>query len=150
MILRTYMCAECGYRLEAQLTSDQWNAEPPDCPMCEERTHQEFKPPAIGGSHLSRATDLAHTIASEDYGVADLRSPSRSGPAVRYKDAPAQEIIPPSTWHGGGSQMAQALALGRETRLRHGNGLDVLQNALKSGAQPDLIEMSKRRSYRVY
>ena len=33
MILRTYMCGDCGYRIDAELPSDQWNAEPPECPM---------------------------------------------------------------------------------------------------------------------
>ena len=42
------------------------------------------------------------------------------------------------------------MAIGRETRIKHGNGLDVLQGALKSGAQPDLIEASKRRSMKVW
>ena len=149
MILRTFMCGECGHRLEVELRSDQWQEPPPDCPMCAEQTQQVFKPPAIIGSHIAKATELAHTIAAEDYQVADLQSPSRSGRAVRYKDV-GPEVIPPSTWTGGGNQMAQALALGRETRLKYGNGLDVLAANLKSGAQPDLIELSKKRSYRVY
>lgn len=149
MIIRTYACAECAYMFEVSLSSDQWNAEPPDCPRCSEQTQQEFRPPAIIGSHLSRATDLAHKIADEDYGVADLRSPSRSGPAVRYKDQTA-EVIPASTWGAANAQFQQAIALGRETRLRHGSGLDILQGALKSGAQRDLIADSKRRSIRTW
>jgi hypothetical protein len=42
-----------------------------------------------------------------------------------------------------------AVTEGRQTRLKYGSGLDVLQAHLKSGAQPDLIELSKRRSPRV-
>lgn len=108
---------------------------------------QDFRPVAIGGSNRARATDLAHQIAREDYGVADIQSSSRSGAPVRYQDGAASA---PSTWMGAGGQLQQAMALGRQTRLQHGNGLDVLQNALKSGAQPDLIEMSKRRSVKVF
>lgn len=150
MILRTYMCGDCGYRLEAELRSDQWNIEPPDCPQCAAHDMgQEFKPPAIVGSNIAKATDLAHTIAAEDYHVADLQSPSRSGREVRYKDQSA-EAIPASSWAAAGAQLQQAVAIGRETRLRHGNGLDILQGALKSGAQRDLIEDSKRRSMKVW
>ena len=110
---------------------------------------QEFRPPAIVGSNIARATDLAHTIAREDYQVADLQSPSRSGREVRYQDQGA-EVIPPSTWAAAGAQLQEAMAYGRETRIRHGNGLDILQGALRSGAQPDLIEASKRRSMKVW
>lgn len=149
MILRTYMCGECGYRIDAELSSDQWNAEPPDCPQCAVTPMaQEFKPPAIGGSNIARATEIAHTIAAEDYNVADIQSASRSGRSVRYRDQTGPEAR--STWATASGQLAQAIAIGRETRLKHGNGLDILSGALKSGAQPDLIEMSKKRSIRVY
>lgn len=146
-IIRTYGCNECGHIMEVQLRADEWDAPEPDCPACSTQTRQEFKPPAIGGSHRSRATDLAHQIAREDYGVSDIQSPSRAGPSVRYHDQSAGTA---STWMGGGGQLQQAMALGRQTRLQHGNGLDVLHNALKSGAQPDLIELSKRRSAKVW
>ena len=149
MIIRSYMCEACAYRMDVELRSDQWDAEPPDCPQCSTRTYQEFRAPAIVGSNIARATELAHTIAAEDYGVADLQSPSRSGRAVRYKDQGA-DAIPASSWAAAGGQLQQAMALGRETRLRYGNGLDVLQGALKSGAQRDLIADSRRRSIKVY
>jgi hypothetical protein len=42
------------------------------------------------------------------------------------------------------------MALGRQTRREHGDGLDVLQHSLKTGAQPDLIAISKRRSMKVW
>lgn len=149
MIIRTYGCESCGHMIEVQLRSEDWNAEPPDCPQCSTRTHQEFHPPAIVGSNIARATELAHTIAAEDYGVADLQSPSRSGRTVRYKDQSA-EVIPPSSWAAASGQLQQAMALGRETRIKYGNGLDILSGALKSGAQPDLIELSKKRSIRTW
>lgn len=149
MILRTYGCESCGHMMEVTLSADQWDAEPPDCPRCSTQTYQEFHPPAIVGSNIARATELAHTIAAEDYGVADLQSPSRSGRAVRYKDQGA-DAIPASSWAAAGGQLQQAMALGRETRIKYGNGLDVLQGALKSGAQRDLIADSKRRSIRTW
>lgn len=150
MILRTYGCSECGHLMEVALTSDQWNAEPPPCPQCSTQTYQEFHPPAIGGSLIGRATEIAHTIASEDYQVADIQSPSRAGRSVRYKDQTA-DAIPASSWAAASGQLQQAIALGRETRIRHGgNGLDVLQGALKSGAQRDLIADSRRRSIRTW
>ena len=150
MIIRTYACEFCAHMIEVELPSDQWNAEPPDCPRCAASPMvQEFKPPAIVGSNIARATELAHTIAAEDYGVADLQSPSRSGRTVRYKDQGA-DAIPASSWAAAGGQLQQAMALGRETRIRYGNGLDVLQGALKSGAQRDLIADSKRRSIRTW
>ena len=149
MILRTYMCGDCGYRIDAELSSDQWNAEPPDCPQCSVTPLvQEFKPPAIGGSNIARATEIAHTIAAEDYNVADIQSPSRSGRSVRYRDQTGPEA--PSTWSMQSGALQQAIAIGRETRLRHGNGLDILQGALKSGAQRDLIADSKARSIKVW
>ena len=148
MILRSFMCPDCGYRMDVELRSDQWQEPPPECPRCDAATHQEFKPPAIIGSNIARATAIAHEIAATDYNVADIQSPSRSGRSVRYKDS--VDGVPASTWGMQQGALQQAIAIGRETRIKHGSGLDVLQGALKSGAQPDLIEASKRKSYRVY
>ena len=134
--------------MEVSLRSDQWDEPPPDCPRCEMVTHQEFKPPAIVGSNIARATEIAHTIASEDYNVADIQSPSRSGRTVRYRDS--VDGVPASTWGMQQGALQQAIAIGRETRIRHGNGLDILQGALKSGAQRDLIADSKARSIKVW
>jgi len=154
MILRTYACADCGNFLEVELRADQWAEPPPDCPQCLMRgewnpTHQEFKPPAIGGSVRSRAVKLAEDIASNDYNVADFKPDGREGgrPKVRYKDDAG---TPPSTWAAPNAALAEAISLGRENRLRFGNGLDALQSNLKNGAQVDLIEASKRRSARVW
>lgn len=150
MIVRTFGCENCGHMMEVRLRSDQWDEPAPECPRCSTQTYQEFHPPAIIGGHSARAHDLAHKIAAEDYNVADIRSPSRSGRSVTYKDQTA-EVIPPSSWAAAQGQMAQAIALGRETRLKYGgNGLDILQGALKSGAQPDLIANSRKRSIRTY
>jgi hypothetical protein len=164
--------------MEVTLSLEQWDAPAPECPQCAARTNQDFKPFAIGGSHRAKAVALAEDIAANDYHVADMQSDGREGgkPKVRYKDitpsdlpgAPAAELqsainrirrdgpalatpAPPSQWGGVSSEaLATAVALGRETRLKHGNGLDILQHNLKTGVQPDLIEVSKRRSARVW
>lgn len=148
MILRTYGCPECGHTMTLELRSDQWDQPPPDCPRCSQQTEQEFVPVAIGGSVAARATDMALDIAAKDYNVADIHLDHREGskPRVRYRDADPASA---STWGAQGAALQQAIALGRENRLRYGSGLDVLQSALKSGSQPDLIELSKRRSARL-
>lgn len=148
MILRTYGCEQCNHTMTVELASDQWDAEPPECPMCANATHQEFLPPAIGGSLRGKATALALDIAEKDYGVADIQADGREGgvPKVRLKEGSADA----SSWGTAPAAMAQAMALGRETRLKYGSGLDVLQTNLKNGSQPDLIELSKRRSIRVW
>ena len=151
MIIRTYGCGDCGNFLEVELRADQWDQEPPECPRCAERPmFQQFKPPAIGGSNRTRAADLALKIASEDYNVADLQPDRGQGATtkVRYRDTVPD--IPASTWSVPNESLAQAAALGRQSRLQHGNGLDVLHGALKSGAQRDLIADSKARSIKVW
>lgn len=153
-ILRTYQCGECFHRIEVTLSLDDWEAPPPDCPACAQRQMaQEFKPINIGGSHRAKAVALAEKIAAEDYGVADMHIEGKEGVRnkVRYKDqgTPAQHHQA-SSWSGDASVLATAMAHGRETRLKHGDGLHVLQGALKSGAQPDLIEASKRRAMKVW
>jgi hypothetical protein len=130
---------------------DQVDDPPPDCPRCAHMTVQEFKPFAIGGSTKVRAADLALTIAHEDYGAADISVDHRrdSVPKVRFRDqgTPAQA----SQWGATGGMLEQAIAIGRQTRReRGGDGLDVLQHALRTGEQPDLIEASKKRSMRVW
>ena len=150
-IVRTFQCGECFHRLEITLTGDDWDAPPPDCPACAQRAqmNQEFKPVAIGGSNRARAVKLAETITEEDYGVADMTIKGRQGERnkVRYKDTPATM---PSEWTAAGNILNKAIAYGRMTRQQGGDGLDILQGALKSGAQPDLIEVSKKRALRVY
>ena len=145
------MCPDCAMHLEVTLSADEWNTPPPECPRCTGQTHQDFKPIAIGGSTYGRAAKMAETIASEDYHVADMNVTAKGQgdtPKVRYKDTTNQVL--PSTWGSANQEMLEgAAALGRETRLRYGNGLDVLAHSLKTGAQPDLIEISKRRSMRV-
>jgi hypothetical protein len=154
MIIRTYGCANCGNFIEVELRADQWDQEPPDCQRCLDpvgafQMVQEFKPPAIGGTAEARAVKIAEDIMAKDYNVADFKPDNRVGgtPKVRYNDT---KDYPASTWNMPSPALAQAAALGRENRLKHGNGLDALQWGLKSGTQPDLIALSKARSARIW
>jgi hypothetical protein len=163
-IVRTYQCGDCFHRVEVTLTAEQWDAPPPPCPACEQREmNQEFRPVAIGGSLKARAIKLAETIAAEDYGVADMKIEGRQGEKnkVRYKDVTPSTVLQSGWGHapgvpGGntitvdGAMMATAIAAGKATRQQGGDGLDILQGALKSGAQPDLIEVSKKRAMKVW
>jgi hypothetical protein len=67
---------------------------------------------------------------------------------VRYKDTSG--TIPASQWTAAQETLQAAVASGRQTRLKHGSGLDVLQSNLKSGAEPDLIEKSKQRMIKLW
>lgn len=148
MILRTYGCETCNFMTTVELAAEQWDQEPPECPMCANATHQEFAPPGIVGSVRSKAVNMALDIAEKDYGVADIQADGKleGRPKVRFKEGSADA----SSWGTAPAALAQAVSLGRETRLKYGSGLDVLQANLKSGAQPDLIALSKRRSARVW
>lgn len=156
-IVRTYACAECGHFLEVTLKLEEWDAPPPDCPQCANATRQEFKPVAIGGSQYGRARALAEEIAEKDYNVADLnwrknRDVAQATPH-RLKDETPQTVqqATGSNWGVTAGALEQAVALGREVRLKHGgSGLDMLQRALKDGTQPDLIEASKRRAMKIW
>jgi hypothetical protein len=155
-IIRTYACPECNLMTEVTLTLEQWEDPPPDCPACAQQGMvQEFRPPAIVGSARARATAVAEDIAANDYHVADMQTDHREGsrPKVRLKD----KVPNPSDWGkaGDGSVITRqalehAMALGRQTRLRYGDGLEVLQSNIKSGAEPDLIAESKKRSARIW
>jgi hypothetical protein len=107
---------------------------------------QEFKPPAIGGSNIGRAAKMAETIAEQDYGVADFQSRGEGeAPKVRYRNTNPGEN---SAWSGQRAALEQAIAIGRKNRLDHGSGLEVLQQGLRDGSQPDLIEVSRKRLLR--
>lgn len=151
-IRRIYACPECNHRLEVTLRMDQADDPPPLCPRCvawDGKMQQEFKPPGIIGSNRYKATKLAEDIAANDYHVADMQGPQRAGDLrkVRYKDQP---IANTSTWGVAQEALSSAISAGREVRLQHGSGLDVLQANIKSGAEPDLIAISKRRSMKVW
>jgi hypothetical protein len=150
-IVRSYMCGVCAHHLTVTLTAEQWDEPPPECPRCNvvRGMQQDFKPVAIGGSPQSRARAMADDILANDYHVADIQHEHRreGTPKVRYKD---QGPTSPSVWGAAQETLMTAVAAGRETRVNFGSGLDVLQANLKSGAQPDLIEISKRRSGRGF
>lgn len=151
-IVRTYACEECGHFMEVTLRFDQADDPAPACPHCAQAAamRQEFKPVAIGGSTATKAKDLALTIAHEDYGVADIETDHRrdSIPKVRFKDQ--GNAAQASAWGAANATLEHAVAIGRQTRLKYGSGLDILQNALKTGEQPDLIEVSKKRAMKVW
>jgi endogenous inhibitor of DNA gyrase (YacG/DUF329 family) len=157
-IRRTFACPDCGHFLEVELSLEEYDALPPECPNCQaDDMQQEFKPFAIGGSARAKAVKLAEDIMEKDYGVADAKVEGKEGgtPTVRYKDVTidqarqAMATAAPSTWTAGNETLQTAMAYGRQTRLKHGSGLDVLQHNLKNGSEPDLIEISKRRAIRV-
>jgi DNA-directed RNA polymerase subunit RPC12/RpoP len=148
-IQRSYMCRECGHHLSVTLTSEEWDAPAPECPKCANALAQEFKPVAIGGSARSKAEKITEDILAKDFNVADIQRNTKPGsrPEVRY-NSPSPSTN--STWGIAQDALRSAMAAGRQTRIQHGNGLDVLQQNLKSGAEPDLIELSKRRAMRIY
>jgi hypothetical protein len=150
-IIRTYACPDCNHMMDVVLTMEQVDDPPPECPMCErrERMQQEFKPVAITGKKIVRAADLAEDIIQNDYNVADMNRPHAGEQRkIRYKDQVA--AYPASHWQLAQGALEGAIAAGRQMRLKHGSGLDVLQANLKSGAQKDLIEVSKQRSVKVW
>ena len=137
--------------LEVMLRADQWADAPPGCPRCADGMQQELKPVAIGGSNAGRAAALAEQIARDDYKVADMQMSRGIGstPKVRYQDETSQTA--PSVFTSANREMLESVvATGRASRLKHGSGLDVLEHGLKSGNIPDLIEISKRRSLKVW
>jgi hypothetical protein len=109
------------------------------------------KPVAIGGSNLAKANKLVEDIMEKDYHVANIQRDHRdhSTPKVTLKDARTQPSNA-STWGAAQSALEGAVAAGRQSRLKYGSGLDILHNNLKTGAEPDLIEISKRRAMRVW
>ena len=150
MIIREYACDDCGYRLECEVPSDEWESfEPPPCAECARATAQQFKPFAIAGSNHRRAVDIAHQIATEDYHVADInRVYADAPPEVRYNRSEPVNL-PTGSWDAG--MLSGAIATGRADRIANGpNGMEILKNGLASGKIPDLIEESKRRSGKIW
>jgi hypothetical protein len=144
--------------MDVTLTAEQWDDPPPDCPNCQTvDMRQEFKPIPVVGSHAARARALAEDVAEKDYHVSDLqwrkdRNVAQATPH-RLKDETPGSVAAAtgSNWGVTGDALKQAVALGREVRLKHGgSGLDMLQRALKDGTQPDLIEVSKRRAMKIW
>jgi hypothetical protein len=116
--------------------------------VCAAKVQQDFKPPAIVGSPRYQAVKVAENILENDYGVADAKIEGKEGgtPKVRYKD----ENQSGSFWTASTDTLQAAMAAGRQTRLKHGSGLDILQANLRSGAEPDLVKLSKDRCMRIW
>ena len=157
-IRRTFGCEVCGHFLTQELTLEQADWPAPTCPHCEglNDMQQEFRPPAIAGtdtyeSNRVRASKRAEQIAEQDYGVADMFIEGRRGERnkVRYKDDNRQGG---STWGATSEALNRAIAMSRQDRITNGvaDGLTVLHENLRNGSQPDLIEVSKKRSMRVW
>lgn len=150
-IRRKYACTECLHMIEVTLDADQWDAPDPECPACAARLQQQFVPFGITGSHSARAHSIAEEIVTSDYHAADFqREWRREGtPTVRYNDQASRTDS--SAWSGVHAALEQAVAVGRQTRQRFGGtGIDVLKANLASGAEPDLIANSKRKSIKVW
>lgn len=151
-IRRVYFCPECANRIEVVLSADEWDKPPPSCEACDAREmSQEFKPPAIGGSTMSRAARITEDIMANDYNVANFQSDRREGgqAKVSYKDQTAS--IMPANWQGQRAMLEQAISIGKGNRREFGlDGLDILKRNLADGTQVDLIEASKRKSIKVW
>jgi hypothetical protein len=137
--------------MDVTLAMDQWDAPPPDCPNCllQGNMRQEFKPFAINGSPAAYARAVAEDIAAKDYHVADMgwrkdREVASTTPH-RLKDATPASAGVPSNWGAPIASVEQAIAIGRNIRVNHGSGLEMLQNGIKDGTQPDLIKNSVAR-----
>lgn len=151
-IVRTYACEQCNHFVEVTLSMEQCDDPAPECPACAARAmQQQFRPVAITGSPSARAHAIAEDIAANDYHVADMQREHRQEgtPKVRYKDASPSAL--PSSWSGTSqATLEAAIASGRQVRLQHGSGLDILQANIKNGVERDLIADSKRRALRVW
>jgi hypothetical protein len=141
--------------MEVTLTAEEWDSPPPSCEMCDRRESmdQEFKPFGIGGSVHGRAAKIAEDIIANDFNVANFQSDRRRGgtPKVRYKDQ--SDLVQPSNWQaaqGHKAMLEAAISIGKQNRRQFGDGLDMLQRGIKSGAQPDLIANSKKKAIRVW
>ena len=128
------------------LPAEAWDDPAPNCPQCVELMQQEFKAPGIiGHSARSKAEKITEDIIRNDYKVSDInRSPSR--PALNYQNPSTDR----HTWGVAREALEAAVSSGRQIRQNYGSGLDILQANLKSGAEPDLLAISKRRAMRVW
>jgi hypothetical protein len=147
-IVRSYMCPDCAHQMTVTLNGDQWEEPAPECPVCTKNPMDQNFKMNIGGSVRSQAEKVTEDILRNDYHVSDIQRDHReqSTPKVGYKNPASNQ----ATWGIAREALEGAISSGRQSRLKHGSGLDILQANLKSGAEPDLIEISKRRAMRVY
>ena len=136
--------------MRVTLTMDQVDDPPQECERCAAHptTSQQFSAPAIVGKNHVRAKDVALAIAEQDYGLEDMSERACSygeKPAVRYKDtSPTGGKENSAYWNTARENLEAAVSIGRQTRLKYGSGLDVIKE------MPDLIEISKKRSARIW
>lgn len=145
MILRTYCCPDCDHRIEVVLESSEWDAEPPDCPVCTVRLGQEFKSFGVGGSPQARATKIAQDIMEKDYGATNFEigknRPQASAPTraeQQQRSAILRSMIP-----DGPAQIAAGSATGGFAPIHK------LQQDIRGGKMPDLIRNAAKNSIRV-
>lgn len=75
MLNRSFRCPDCGHLETVTLSSDQWDAEPPDCPVCTSADyHQEFVAPGILGvrtaaMHMAERVAEAQEAHQRDSGI---------------------------------------------------------------------------------
>lgn len=110
--------------------------------MCTAHTCQSFTPPNIGGSVRSKAVRVAEKIAEEDYGVSNFQLDGQGGKnKVHYKD---DNRGTGSHWGMNPEALQMAAMAGKQTRLEHGSGLDVIKT------MPDYIANSKKLSAKIW
>lgn len=76
MIIRTYLCQDCGERFE--ITLESGNDGDPDCPYCA-RVLQWTPTKFAISTNKSKALDLTQKIVEEDYGLTNLKDNLREG-----------------------------------------------------------------------
>jgi hypothetical protein len=94
--IRVYRCPDCGHKWK---TESKLGFLEPDCPQC--GFHPDPLPdrvtmPAIIGTH-AKAIDEAWKVASEDFGLTDMRDNTQEGEtAFKMPPAPPSNIIQPN------------------------------------------------------
>lgn len=152
-ITRSYMCDQCAHYMTVVLDADQWDEPAPECPRCAQaQMGQDFRPVAIGGSVRSKAEKITEDILENDYHVSNIHRDHRDGaiPKAEFKGPQATGAANRAHWSMSREVLETAAAMGRQSRIKHGTGLDILQHNLKTGAEPDLIAISKRRAMKIY
>ena len=102
---------------------------------------------------------MAEKIAAEDYGVADLHVDNRQGGKTKHRYKDQKEPVAASmmgktaaaamAMHN--ASLEQAISIGRATRQQYGgDGLDIIKTNLADGTWPDIMEVSKARSAKIW
>jgi phage FluMu protein Com len=110
----TLRCRDCGHvytRIIRAASSLELDAKPnPPCPKCRKVAAKRAPlnlsapMPAIVGSAVVRAADMAAEMVMQDHGLTDLRGPTetRHGEPSRPKIAPALQTMADNMFGGGG------------------------------------------------